>query len=180
MTPQLELPDYKILGASFNTKTETLSTGTYSRLILEIRFVRSAGKIIMNAYLPAFALVLVSFVPLALVNSSKSSSTGNDLLRVLFSALVFLAGIAHAGRHFMAPADISYLNTLDCYLITANFTSFLALASVSAVALFSCPKTGDKPRWAELVDSGARLLLPGFFLFYNVIHLINIYNTPQI
>mgnify|MGYP002649562156 CR=1 FL=1 len=176
MQPGLALPDYRILGLSFGTKTETLSTGTYSRLILEMKFARSAGKVIMNAYMPALALVLVSFVPLALVNATKSS-TGNDLLRVLFSALVFLAGIAHAGRHFMSPANISYLNTLDCYLLVANFTSFLALASVSAVALFSCPKTGDRPRWAELVDGGARLVLPAFFLGYNVLHLIGIYNA---
>lgn len=167
-----ELPEFKILGTQFNSNTVALSSGSYSRLVLQISFARAAGAQVLRAYIPAFLLVLVSFVPLALTGGSQGKTS--DLLRVLFSALLLLATIAHAGCQLKGLPSVSYLTLLGAYLMMAQITAFLGLLSVSLVALVSCPKTGDRPRWAEQLDTWARLGLPALFLLYNVIYLVNI------
>ena len=58
----LELPQFKVVGHKQEQKEVTLSTGNYSRLICDIQFARSLGFYLIQIYIPASLIVVISWV----------------------------------------------------------------------------------------------------------------------
>lgn len=62
ISKEVSLPQFKVLGHSQSSKAVVLSTGNYSRLVCEIRFVRSMGYYLIQIYIPAGLIVVISWV----------------------------------------------------------------------------------------------------------------------
>lgn len=62
ISKEVELPQFKVLGHSQRSRAVALSTGNYSRLVCEIRFVRSMGYYLIQIYIPAGLIVVISWV----------------------------------------------------------------------------------------------------------------------
>lgn len=62
ISDEVQLPQFKIQGHVQKASEISLSTGNYSRLICEIRFVRSMGYYLIQIYVPAGLIVVISWV----------------------------------------------------------------------------------------------------------------------
>ncbi|XP_022665354.1 gamma-aminobutyric acid receptor subunit beta-like isoform X3 [Varroa destructor] len=62
ISEEVQLPQFKIQGHVQKASEISLSTGNYSRLICEIRFVRSMGYYLIQIYVPAGLIVVISWV----------------------------------------------------------------------------------------------------------------------
>ena len=62
LAKNLELPQFKVYKHLQRRKVEVLSTGNYSRLVCEIEFVRSMGYYLIQIYIPASLIVIISWV----------------------------------------------------------------------------------------------------------------------
>jgi glycine receptor alpha-3 len=58
----VSLPQFKVLGHRQKTIEASLSTGNYSRLACEFQFVRSMGYYLIQIYIPASLIVVISWV----------------------------------------------------------------------------------------------------------------------
>ena len=70
----VELPQFKVKGIKKLQKLEVLTTGNYSRLVCELEFVRSMGYYLIQIYIPASLIVIISWVSFWLHRVSLNNS----------------------------------------------------------------------------------------------------------
>lgn len=58
----LTLPQFSVAGIKQRDKKVVLSTGNYSRLLCEIQLIRSMGYYMIQIYVPASLIVMISWV----------------------------------------------------------------------------------------------------------------------
>ncbi|CAH1777619.1 unnamed protein product [Owenia fusiformis] len=129
MSKAMALPQFTIYGYRLVERLEVLSTGNYSRLALEMLFVRSMGYYLIQIYVPSTLIVVLSWVSFWLSREAVPARVALGITTVL--TMTTLISSTNA-----ALPKISYLKSIDVYLVTCFlmvFTSLLEYAAVSYI-----------------------------------------------
>lgn len=164
-------PDFTICGFKQLAKVESLSSGNYSRLVVELDMVRNSHPFYLRVYLPTFTLVLLSWIPLWLSQSS-------DYFRVAIALGLFLTSLAWNAFNCVEIGSTTRL--LDYFLIHSSLAILAVLLYLTVVAFlgrkpnFSYAKVpevnGTKERTGCL-DKAVRWAFPGLYLLYVLVHI---------
>lgn len=103
-----------------------LSTGNYSRLICEIQFARSMGYYLIQIYIPASLIVIISWVSFWLHRNATPARVALGVTTVL--TMTTLMSSTNA-----ALPKISYVKSIDVYLGTCFVMVFASLVEYAAV-----------------------------------------------
>ncbi|UXI18812.1 hypothetical protein NH340_JMT04755 [Sarcoptes scabiei] len=122
----VELPQFKIKGFKEFSKTEVLSTGNYSRLVCELEFVRSMGYYLIQIYIPASLIVIISWVSFWLHRNASPARVQLGVTTVL--TMTTLMSSTNA-----ALPKISYIKSIDVYLGTCFVMVFASLLEYATV-----------------------------------------------
>ena len=94
--------------------------GNYSRLAIEIQFVRSSGFYILSSIIPMILLVILSFVSFLLTTDSKVMKLGIPLCS--FLGVLFLMVSINIGL-----PKISYVKAIDAHSLLCTAVVFVVV-----------------------------------------------------
>lgn len=126
---KIELPQFKVLGFKMGHELQSLSSGDYIRLYCEIHFVRSMGYYLIQIYIPASLIVIISWVSFWLHRNATPARVALGVTTVL--TMTTLMSSTNA-----ALPKISYIKSIDVFLGTCFvmvFASLLEYASVGYI-----------------------------------------------
>ena len=128
---------------------------------------------ISQVYIPAFLLVVISWIPLWL---SRQGSMGPEG-RVAFSLTNVLTITFLSASYSATFPTTSYMKSIDNYLLACFVMTFVTLIECSVTAfLMGLPrKQGSSRMNIHIVDRFARWVIPGCCILYNVIYVEQIY-----
>lgn len=129
LNTKIELPQFKILGFKMGQELQNLSSGDYIRLYCEIHFVRSMGYYLIQIYIPASLIVMISWVSFWLHRNATPARVALGVTTVL--TMTTLMSSTNA-----ALPKISYIKSIDVFLGTCFvmvFASLLEYASVGYI-----------------------------------------------
>jgi len=130
ISPEVELPQFRVLGHRQRSKEAFLSTGNYSRLACEIQFVRSMGYYLIQIYIPSGLIVIISWVSFWLNRNASPARVALGVTTVL--TMTTLMSSTNA-----ALPKISYVKSIDVYLGTCFVMVFAALVEYATVGYLS-------------------------------------------
>ena len=126
---KIELPQFKVLGFKMGQELQSLSSGDYIRLYCEVHFVRSMGYYLIQIYIPASLIVIISWVSFWLHRNATPARVALGVTTVL--TMTTLMSSTNA-----ALPKISYIKSIDVFLGTCFvmvFASLLEYASVGYI-----------------------------------------------
>lgn len=126
MSTDVELPQFKVRGHRQSSKEVILTTGNYSRLACEIQFVRSMGYYLIQIYIPAGLIVIISWVSFWLHRNATPARVALGVTTVL--TMTTLMSSTNA-----ALPKISYIKSIDVYLGTCFVMVFASLLEYATV-----------------------------------------------
>lgn len=126
ISKEVELPQFKVLGHVQKVSEVSLSTGNYSRLICEIRFVRSMGYYLIQIYIPASLIVVISWVSFWLHRNAAPARVSLGVMTVLTMTTLM------SSTNSQLP-KISYVKSIDVFLGTCFVMVFASLLEYAAV-----------------------------------------------
>lgn len=123
---RLSLPQFKVVGHRQETKIESLSTGNYSRLVAEIQFTRSLGFYLIQIYIPASLIVVISWVSFWLHRNATPARVSLGVTTVLTMTTLM------SSTNSQLP-KISYVKSIDVFLGTCFVMVFASLLEYATV-----------------------------------------------
>ncbi|XP_028968777.1 gamma-aminobutyric acid receptor subunit beta-like [Galendromus occidentalis] len=126
ISKEVELPQFKVLGHVQKISEVSLSTGNYSRLICEVRFVRSMGYYLIQIYIPASLIVVISWVSFWLHRNATPARVSLGVMTVLTMTTLM------SSTNSQLP-KISYVKSIDVFLGTCFVMVFASLLEYAAV-----------------------------------------------
>lgn len=126
LNTKIELPQFKILGFRMGQEIQNLSSGDYIRLYCEIHFVRSMGYYLIQIYIPASLIVMISWVSFWLHRNATPARVALGVTTVL--TMTTLMSSTNA-----ALPKISYIKSIDVFLGTCFVMVFAALLEYASV-----------------------------------------------
>lgn len=194
MSELIFLPTFTITGHNQSKTEQTLSTGTFTRLICDIYFERSLGYYMYQIYVPAFLIVVISWVPFWLDQEDNHARVGLGVTTVLTMTTLTTSTNASLPK-------ISYIKAIDIYLFMCFLMVFLSLIEYATVGFFEskskckleqsektkdgevemvatgklngAPEFGGRKRQREdssWIDKLSRLVFPTVFILFNLIY----------
>lgn len=127
ISSDVSLPQFKVLGHRQKTIEASLSSGNYSRLSVEIQFERSMGHYLVQVYIPATLIVIISWVSFWLKREAITARVGLTVATVLIMTNQMSTVNA-------ALPKISYMKAIDVYLGACFFMVFGAVLECATVA----------------------------------------------
>ncbi|CAG2168954.1 unnamed protein product, partial [Oppiella nova] len=131
----LYLPTFVIQGYRRFKTFKLLSTGNYTRLICELRFARSIGYYLNQIYIPAFLIVVISWMPFWLDREDTHARVGLGVTTVLTMTTLITSTNE-------ALPKISYIKAIDIYLFTCFLMVFGSLIEYATVGYFESSVKG--------------------------------------
>uniref|UniRef100_A0A8R1U1I6 Gamma-aminobutyric acid receptor subunit beta n=1 Tax=Onchocerca volvulus TaxID=6282 RepID=A0A8R1U1I6_ONCVO len=119
--PQFQILDYQTLDRIVRT-----ATGAYQRLSLAFHFKRSAGYFVFQTYLPCILIVMLSWVSFWINHEATSARVALGITTVLTMTTI------STGVRQSLPR-ISYVKSIDVYLVACFMFVFAALLEYAAV-----------------------------------------------
>ncbi|KAH9491111.1 hypothetical protein DERF_015846 [Dermatophagoides farinae] len=144
LAKNLELPQFKVYKHLQRRKVEVLSTGNYSRLVCEIEFVRSMGYYLIQIYIPASLIVIISWVSFWLHRNASPARVQLGVTTVL--TMTTLMSSTNA-----AMPKISYIKSIDVFLGTCFVMVFAALLEYATVGYMGKRIAMRKSRTQQIV-----------------------------
>ncbi|KAG1681252.1 Gamma-aminobutyric acid receptor subunit beta [Nymphon striatum] len=121
-----QLPQFQVLGHRQLVKHFKTTTGNYSRLSLQIQFVRSMGYYLIQIYIPSGLIVIISWVSFWLNRNATPARVSLGVTTVL--TMTTLMSSTNA-----ALPKISYVKSIDIYLGTCFVMVFASLLEYATV-----------------------------------------------
>ena len=122
----LSLPQFKVVGHVQLNSTSYLSSGNYSRLICKIQFARSLGFYLIQIYIPASLIVVISWVSFWLHRNATPARVQLGVITVLTITTLM------SSTNSQLP-KISYVKSIDVFLGTCFVMVFASLLEYAAV-----------------------------------------------
>ncbi|CAG2114269.1 unnamed protein product [Medioppia subpectinata] len=139
----ISLPNFKIEGYKMDKYISYSALGGYWQLKFEIIFKRSIAYYISQVYLPAFMIVVVSWLPFWLNPADSVARVGLGITTVLTMTTLV------TNTNESLP-KISYTKSIDIYLSVSYALVFLALLEYAIVGHF------ERVRSQKLIDRYSR------------------------
>lgn len=131
------------LNAAVSRRGEPLEIGNYSRLICEIQFARSMGYYLIQIYIPASLIVIISWVSFWLHRNATPARVSLGVTTVL--TMTTLMSSTNA-----ALPKISYIKSIDVYLGTCFVMVFASLLEYATVGYLGKRIAMRRSRTAQL------------------------------
>lgn len=122
----VQLPQFDVVGYRQTNRVISLTTGNYSRLGLEIQFVRSMGYYLIQIYIPSGLIVIISWVSFWLNRAATPARVSLGVTTVL--TMTTLMSSTNA-----ALPKISYVKSIDIFLGTCFVMVFASLLEYATV-----------------------------------------------
>lgn len=140
---KIELPQFKVLGFRMGHELQSLSSGDYIRLYCEIHFVRSMGYYLIQIYIPASLIVIISWVSFWLHRNATPARVALGVTTVL--TMTTLMSSTNA-----ALPKISYIKSIDVFLGTCFVMVFASLLEYASVGYIGKRIAMKRERQSEL------------------------------
>jgi len=176
MSPDVSLPEFKVLGHRQRFIEASLSSGNYSRLIGDVVFVRSVGPYVIQVYLPMALMVMMSW--LALWLREVTARVGLCMISILTVIIIIIS------IHSSLPR-ISYFTAIDVYFYVC-FLSIFAILMESVCVSFITTWIQDREMEYQdrrgrgmkvlcgfdpiYLDWSSRIGFPILFLIFNIVY----------
>ncbi|CEF65127.1 Gamma-aminobutyric acid receptor subunit beta-like [Strongyloides ratti] len=122
----VEVPQFVILNITTKNRQVTTATGSYQRLSLVFFLKRSIGYFIFQTYLPCILIVMLSWVSFWINHEATSARVALGITTVLNMTTI------STGVRQSLPR-ISYIKSIDVYLVTCFVFVFAALLEYAMV-----------------------------------------------
>uniref|UniRef100_A0AC35TNE5 Neur_chan_memb domain-containing protein n=1 Tax=Rhabditophanes sp. KR3021 TaxID=114890 RepID=A0AC35TNE5_9BILA len=132
-----EMPQFGLMDLGVKSKKVTLSSGTYSRLGILFLFKRSIGFYIIQVYLPAALIVIISYVSFWVPRNSVPARISLGVTTVLTITTLTVTTSA-------SNVKISYVKALDCYLGFCFLMVFSSLIEYAIVGYIGKRHSSDE------------------------------------
>lgn len=126
LSDSLSLPQFRVVGHRQQDKIIDLSTGNYSRLVCQIQFSRSLGFYLIQIYIPASLIVVISWVSFWLHRNATPARVALGVTTVLTMTTLISSTNAQLPK-------ISYIKSIDVYLGTCFVMVFASLLEYATV-----------------------------------------------
>ncbi|KAK2170562.1 hypothetical protein LSH36_2g12015 [Paralvinella palmiformis] len=126
----VQLPQFKVAGTKTEYKLQQLASGDYSRLSCRFVFVRSLGYYVIQIYVPSCLIVVLSWVSFWLSRDAVPARVALGITTVLTMTTLISSTNASLPK-------ISYLKSIDVYLVTCFVMVFASLLEYAAVSYLS-------------------------------------------
>ncbi|XP_021961461.1 gamma-aminobutyric acid receptor subunit beta isoform X2 [Folsomia candida] len=126
ISSDVSLPQFKVNGHRQQAVEISLSSGNYSRLACEILFERALGFYIIQIYVPASLIVVISWISFWINRNATPARVALGVTTVL--TMTTLMSSVNA-----ALPKISYVKSLDVFLGTCFLMVFAALLEYATV-----------------------------------------------
>ncbi|XP_013421059.1 gamma-aminobutyric acid receptor subunit beta [Lingula anatina] len=126
ISEDVQLPQFVIRGHREVVKIFQLSTGNYSRLALDLYLDRNMGYYLTHIYIPSILIVVISWVSFWLHEDAVPARIALGITTVL--TMTTLISTTN-----QALPKISYLKSIDVYLVTCFVMVFASLLEYAAV-----------------------------------------------
>uniref|UniRef100_A0A0N4Z0B3 Gamma-aminobutyric acid receptor subunit beta n=1 Tax=Parastrongyloides trichosuri TaxID=131310 RepID=A0A0N4Z0B3_PARTI len=137
----VEVPQFVILNITTKNRQVTTATGSYQRLSLVFFLKRSIGYFIFQTYLPCILIVMLSWVSFWINHEATSARVALGITTVLNMTTI------STGVRQSLPR-ISYIKSIDVYLVTCFVFVFAALLEYAMV---------NYSYWGRKVKNGERM-----------------------
>ncbi|CAI4232082.1 unnamed protein product [Auanema sp. JU1783] len=137
-TGPVELPSYRFSDVCVNRTMATTSSGSYSRLWVMFIFDRESGFYMLQIFVPAALVVVISWVSFWISRDSAPSRTVIGVMTVLTETHLM------TGTNRRLP-PVAYVKAVDVYLGFCYLLVVLALIEYAGVA-YSKKKNEDRRR----------------------------------
>ncbi|XP_067039892.1 glycine receptor subunit alpha-1-like isoform X3 [Acropora muricata] len=127
VSDELEIPQF-ILTKYWTASTfANFTSGAYSRLILKFQFERSIGFFLIQTYIPAYLIVMLSWISFWISHNSTPARIGLGITTVL--TLTTLTNSARASL-----PKVSYVKSIEWFLILCFLYVFASLVEYAGVS----------------------------------------------
>jgi len=174
------LSDFTLLSLKSTEESITLSSGTYSKLVVTFVYQRNAGSYIVRDLLPSLIATIVSMVPLFISKRSPQ-------FRVLLSALLLASNTVLMTPQIVQKASPrrGALTTTDCYITTNMFFVTAQFLLISYVTIKSAQgiKGNDVEKIAVVTETSesvsrinrlGRMAIVGLYAAFNVVYWVSL------
>merc|ERR1712227_215053 len=169
MAPEVSLPQFQVLGHTQKYIEASLSSGNYSRLVMEIYFARSVGYYLLQIYIPSSLIVIISWFSFWIDGEAGTARISHGAISVLAMIILFSSTSSCIPK-------VSYLKFLGVYLTCCLvFVIASLLTSISAV---NRSVTRQKQQNIEVAnttsrsDKFSRIFFPVTFVCFQLVYWI--------
>jgi len=181
MSPDVSLPEFKVLGHRQRIIEASLSSGNYSRLLGDVVFVRGVGPYVIQVYLPLGLMVMMSW--LALWLREVTARVGLCMISILTVIIIIIS------IHSSLPR-ISYFTAIDVYFYVCFLSIFAILMESVCVSFITTWIQDREIKYQDKMGRGMKVLcgfdptnldwisrigFPIIFLIFNIAY-INTYS----
>ncbi|CAJ0942629.1 unnamed protein product, partial [Mesorhabditis belari] len=145
MREKIELADYALTNISYIRKVETYPAGFWHELTMYFEFKRRAGWYILQAYLPTYLTICISWVSFALGTKAIPARTMlgvNSLLAMTFQF----------GNIIRNLPRVSYVKAIDVWMLSCMTFVFCSLLELAWVGYLSREDEVVPPRRSAQLD----------------------------
>jgi len=172
LSPDVALPQFNVLGHRTRLVEASLSSGNYSRLLVDVVFERALGYYLIQVYIPSSLIVVISWVSFWLNKEAGTARMGLGITTILSLALLF------ANVNASLP-KISYVTSIDVYIgfcFVMVFGALIEYVCVAGCATKSSPQNMDGKR--SFLDVICRFIFPIIFIIFHIVYW-NVYDTAE-
>ena len=138
----------------------------------QIFIARDPWPFISQVYVPAFLLVVISWIPLWLSNKNSMSNEA----RVTFALTTVLTLTFLTSSYSATFPTTSYMKKIDTFLLVCFIMTFVTLVECSVVAYFmGRRKVKGESDETHFVDRWARWIIPLVYLANTAVYAVRLY-----
>lgn len=124
---ELEIPQFILTDYWTNTTSANFTSGAYSRLIVWFKFERSIGFFLIQTYIPAYLIVMLSWIAFWISHNSTPARIALGITTVL--TMTTLTNSARASL-----PKVSYVKSIEWFLILCFLYVFASLVEYACVS----------------------------------------------
>ncbi|XP_068701149.1 gamma-aminobutyric acid receptor subunit beta-1-like [Montipora foliosa] len=127
VSDELEIPQFILTKYWTDSAFANFTSGAYSRLIVKFQFERSIGFFLIQTYIPAYLIVMLSWISFWINHNSTPARIGLGITTVL--TLTTLTNSARASL-----PKVSYVKSIEWFLILCFLYVFASLVEYAGVS----------------------------------------------
>ncbi|XP_031554975.1 gamma-aminobutyric acid receptor subunit beta-like [Actinia tenebrosa] len=127
VSDELEIPQFILTEYSTSSELANFTTGSYSRLRVIFKFERSIGFFLIQTYIPAYLIVMLSWIAFWIHYTSTPARIGLGITTVL--TMTTLTNSARASL-----PKVSYVKSIEWFLIMCFTYVFMSLVEFGCVS----------------------------------------------
>ncbi|EDO40478.1 predicted protein, partial [Nematostella vectensis] len=127
VSDELQIPQFILTEYKTTSEFANFTTGSYSRLTVLFRFERSIGFFLIQTYIPAYLIVMLSWIAFWINHTSTPARIGLGITTVL--TMTTLTNSARASL-----PKVSYVKSIEWFLIMCFLYVFMSLVEYGCVS----------------------------------------------